>query len=217
MLLAFLLDADNTLIDNDAAKATIDERIIGSLGDKVRSTFWRIYEETRLERGLVDYPTTLARLHAELRGLSDDVDAIVWELPYERFRYPASLAVIAELRRSGLPVVLSDGDDVYQPMKIARAGITAAVHGHVLVVRHKEEHLDEVAARFPADRYVLVDDKPALLAAVKARWHDRVVTVHVRQGHYAAESPETPPDVSLASIADVPRALADLTWLTGIR
>ncbi|MDE3192110.1 MAG: HAD family hydrolase [Chloroflexota bacterium] len=210
MTVAFLLDVDNTLLDNDAAKREIDARILRSFGERVRATFWDMYQRTRSERGVIDYPAALARLHAVMPEVPDELDAIVWELPYDRFVYPASLSVIAAMRGIGRPIVVSDGDTVYQPLKIARAGIGGAVGGRVLIFTHKEEHLREIREAYPAERYVMVDDKATILARVKGEWGDLVVTVHVRQGHYADDRPPRPPDVCVASIADLPAALPSL-------
>ena len=135
------------------------------------------------------------------------MDRAVLDMPYDRFLYPGALDAIAHLATLGTPVILSDGDRRYQPRKIERSGLAAAVRGNVIVTDHKEERLDEVLRRFPADHYVLIDDKAAILAEVKRRLDGRVTTVHVLQGHYAGEPPDGPaPDVVVQRIGD----LADL-------
>ena len=132
------------------------------------------------------------------------VDRAVLDIPFERYLYPRALDVIAFLWQHGEPAILSDGDRVYQPMKIARAGLLLAVRGNVLVYAHKEDHLAEVQRRFPAERYAHIDDKAALLAQTKASLGDRVTTIHVRQGRYAAENANgAPPDVVIERIADL--------------
>jgi hypothetical protein len=110
----------------------------------------------------------------------------------------------------GTPVILSDGDPVYQVAKIARAGITTAVRGNVLVYDHKERHLDDVRERYPADRYAMVDDKAPILSRMKRLLGPALVTVHVRQGHYAGEVPDGPaPNRAIASIAELVPALRE--------
>jgi FMN phosphatase YigB (HAD superfamily) len=165
-----------------------------------------LYEEVRDDRGVVDYPETLRRFRRavrEERRLAD-VDQTVLDVPYERYLYPRALEVIALLWQRGEPAILSDGDRVYQPMKIARAGLLLAMRGNVLVYEHKEDHLAEVQRRFPAERYAHIDDKASLLARTKETLGDRVTTVHVRQGHYATEPPSgPPPDIVVDRIADV--------------
>jgi FMN phosphatase YigB (HAD superfamily) len=202
----FLIDVDNTLIDNDRAKADVAVAISELVGPERASRFWARYEEVRAECGVVDYPETLRRFrrdHADERRLTD-VDRAVLDIPFERYLYPRALNVIAYLWRQGEPAILSDGDRVYQPMKIARAGLLLAVRGNVLVYAHKEDHLAEVQRRFPADRYAHIDDKAALLAQTKASLGDRVTTIHVRQGRYAAEDANgAPPDIVIERIADV--------------
>src|SRR6185503_756116 len=133
-----------------------------------------------------------------------DVDRSVLDVPFERYLYPRALDVISHLWENGEPAILSDGDRVYQPMKIERSGLLLAVRGNVLVYEHKEDHLAEVQRRFPATRYAHIDDKAALLARTKESLGERVTTVHVRQGRYAAEEASGPsPDIVVARIADV--------------
>jgi len=56
-----------------------------------------------------------------------------------------------------------------------------------MIYVHKEQELADVEQRYPAEHYVLVDDKLRILAAVKQIWGARVTTVFVRQGHYALD------------------------------
>jgi FMN phosphatase YigB (HAD superfamily) len=204
----FLLDVDNTLLDNDALKkATAGEieRIVGA--DRARR-FWRIYEEIRSESGGVDYPATLEQVAREFPNLPDerlgDISRALFEAPFARYLFPRALEVIERLRTAGAPVILSDGDPVYQPLKIERSGLARAARGNVLVYPHKEDHLDEVIARYPSPRYVQVDDKASLLAATKTRLDGRVTTIHVRQGHYTDDPPQgPPPDMHLDRIGQL--------------
>jgi FMN phosphatase YigB (HAD superfamily) len=204
--IVFLIDVDNTLLDNDRAKADVARAIAELVGPERAARFWSLYEEVRRDCGVVDYPETLRRFRrtfTDERRLAD-VDRAVLDVAFERYLYPRALDVIAHLWRLGEPAILSDGDRVYQPMKIERAGILLAVRGNVLVYEHKEDHLAEVQRRFPADRYVHIEDKAALLAHTKASLGDRVTTIHVRQGHYATEAAAgVAPDVIVERIADV--------------
>lgn len=205
MTVVFLLDVDNTLIDNDRARLHLAKATTQLLGPALSDEYWRIYEEVRLDLGFVDSLETLARFH-ERSGdpTAGALDRAILDLPYDELRYPETLAVLAALRRVGTPVVLSDGDPVFQPLKIARAGITAAVAGNVLVFAHKEEQLPDVARLFPADVYVAVDDKAGILARIKLHWGDRVRTVHVMQGKYADDPYEgPPPDAVIGGIGDL--------------
>jgi FMN phosphatase YigB (HAD superfamily) len=204
--IAFLIDVDNTLLDNDRAKADVARTIGGLVGPDRAARFWAQYEQVRDECGVVDYPETLRRFRRAFGEESRlaDVDRAVLDVPFERYLYPRALDVIARLWQNGEPAILSDGDRVYQPMKIARAGLLLAVRGNVLVYAHKEDHLAEVQRRFPADRYAHIDDKAALLAETKASLGARVTTVHVRQGRYAAEDAGgARPDIVVDRIADL--------------
>ncbi len=207
----FLLDVDNTLLDNDAAKDALAGRIRALVTSAEAKRFWELYDETRTAEGIVDLPATAARFAREYAAdpCAAAVLGALHDLPYERFLCPGALEALAFLWHIGTPVVLSDGDPAFQPRKIARSGITAAVRGNVLVYGHKDEHLTEVLARFPADRYALVDDRAGILARTKARLGERVLTVHVLQGHYASEPAAISPDIVIARIADLPAALRE--------
>jgi len=186
----FLLDVDNTLLDNDRFKTDLDARLLRDFGAGGRDRYWACYESERARLGYADY---LAALQAFREGLDDDPDLLqmsVFMLDYpfaERF-YPGALEAIAHLRTLGTPVVLSDGDIVFQPRKVQRSGVWDAVQGRVLIYLHKQDMLDAVQRRFPARHYVMVDDKPRLLAAMKTVMGERLTTVFVRQGHYASEA-----------------------------
>jgi hypothetical protein len=225
MAVVFLLDVDNTLIDNDRARtelAAATTRLLGSDGSR---EYWRIYEAVRDELGYVDSLETLARFHAaHPRAPRDELDRAMLDFDYASVRYPAALDVLAALRRTGVPVILSDGDPVFQPLKIGRAGLDDAVEHRVLVFTHKEKRLDDVARLFPADHYVAVDDKAGILARIKLHWHDRVRTVHVTQGKYADDRYEGPPPDAviggigeLTSLAGTPAALRVFVQSASIR
>jgi FMN phosphatase YigB (HAD superfamily) len=204
--LVFLLDVDNTLVDNDRVKKDIEHAIASLVAADRASRFWSIYEEVRAEEGVVDFPETLRRFRRAFPDESrlEEVDNAVLSVPFERYLYPRAMAVVARFWILGDVAILSDGDRVYQPAKIARAGLLVATHGNVLVYEHKEDHLAEVQRRFPARHYAHVDDKAALLARTKTVLGSRATTIHVRQGHYASEPPSGPaPDIAVDHIADL--------------
>jgi FMN phosphatase YigB (HAD superfamily) len=207
--LVFLLDCDNTLLDNDAIKRDVNHQLTDLLGAARTATFWQLYEAVRQETGVVNYPLVLQRFAAVFPdpGLLDRVRRIVFEYPFATRVYPAVPAVLGHLHALGNVAILSDGDAVYQAAKLERSGLAAAVNGNVLITTHKEERLDEVMARWPAQCYVVVDDNPRILAAIKRYRPERFVTVQVQQGHYAAEASgySPAPDITYATIADVTR------------
>lgn len=204
--LVFLLDVDNTLLDNDRVKEDIEKTVVRLLSADRAARFWSTYEEVRDEEGVVDFPETLRHFR---RAFPDEphleeVDRAVLDVRFERYLYPRAMDVIERLWTIGDVAILSDGDRVYQPAKIARAGLLLATRGNVLIYEHKEDHLAEVQRRFPARHYVHVDDKAALLARTKMGLGSRATTVHVRQGHYASEPPSgSPPDIAVDRIADL--------------
>ena len=202
----FLLDVDNTLLDNDRFAADLGARLEQGFGVAGRDRYWALYAKLRDKLGYADY---LGTLQAFRDGLDDDPDLLqmssfLLEYPFAQRLYPRALEAIAYLRTLGLPVVLSDGDVVFQPRKLQRSGIWDAVAGRALIYLHKQRALDAMQRRYPATHYVMVDDKPQLLAAMKQVLGARLTTVFVRQGHYALESIDTPinppPDMGIEAI-----------------
>ncbi|HEV2238141.1 MAG TPA: hypothetical protein VGR57_15880 [Ktedonobacterales bacterium] len=213
--IVFLFDVDNTLLDNDALKADLRSQLGALLGPALNTRFWEIYETVRHERGVVDLPLTLERLAPLCSdpALAARAQAIVMEYPFASRLFPATPAALAHAGTIGTPAILSDGDAVFQPYKIARSGLAADVAGRVLVFEHKDQHLAEVMAAWPAALYVAVDDRAPILAALARQQPQRVVTVHVRQGHYANDPPAGPaPDITLASIGDLQSLSAADLW-----
>ena len=203
----FMLDCDNTLLDNDAVKTDTDARLRALLGDDLTERFWTIYEEVREHTSTVDYPLALETFAGEVgdADLMARVRLAVMEYPFAKRLYPGALAALEHLSTLGLTTIISDGDMVYQPMKIEQSGLAAAVGGRVLIYVHKEDHLDEIMEQWPSDLYVIVDDKLRILSAIKARLPQRFVTVHVRQGHYGYDEKtyDPGPDLTLDHIAQL--------------
>jgi hypothetical protein len=204
------LDVDNTLLDNDAAKAALESRIGDAVAPEVAARFWDLYERVRDANDFVDFPETIRQLGIERPDAAVRIGRILDELPYREFVYPGAFETIERLWRTATPVILSDGDPVFQPRKIERAGLAAAVRGNVLIYVHKEDRLADVTARFPGPRPVFVDDKARILGHVERQLPD-AVTVHVGQGRYASEpvdAGDPEPDLEIARIAELPDALA---------
>jgi FMN phosphatase YigB (HAD superfamily) len=205
---AFLFDVDNTLLDNDRVRRDLVEAIDRAVGSERGAQLWGLYEEIRRECDYVDFPHTLerfARMFPDEPGFPALADAVL-SYPYRSAAFPGAHEVLRHVQAVGPAAILSDGDPVFQPAKIARAGFAAEVSGRVFVFAHKEHHLTEVERRLPAERYVLVDDKPRILAAAKERLGERLITLHVCQGKYAhaAEHDTFPPaDRSVDAIADI--------------
>ena len=204
----FLFDVDNTLLDNDRVAADLKRFLVREVGELREREYWRLFEELRAELGYADYLGALQRYRLahprdpHLLALS----SYLVDYPFANRLFPGSLDAIERVTAWGPAVILTDGDVVFQPRKVQRAGLFEAVGGRVLIYVHKEEELDDVERRFPADHYVLVDDKVRILAAVKAAWGARVTTVFVRQGHYAAAAEvarHPAPDLTLPRIGEL--------------
>src|SRR5262245_3135665 len=205
----FLLDVDNTLLDNDRVAADLREHLTEAFGAERQQRYWAIFEELRAQVGYADYLGALQRYRAENPRDPHFIEICFYlaDYPFADRLYPGALDVIRHLNRWGPTVILSDGDVVFQPRKVQRSGLFDAVEGRVLIYIHKEEELDDVEARYPARHYVLVDDKLRILTAVKKAWGPRLTTVFPRQGHYARDpkvlASYPPADVTVERIGDL--------------
>jgi FMN phosphatase YigB (HAD superfamily) len=207
--IVFLVDVDNTLVDNDGIQQDLKDHLERTYGLAARERYWKILEDLFVELGYRDYIGALQRFRVEhpreVELLS--MSSFLMDYPFAERRYPRALEVLKRLRSLGPTVILSDGDVVFQPRKVEHAGLSEAVDGHVLIYIHKEESLDDVERRYPAEHYVLVDDKLRILDAVKQVWGARVTTVFPRQGQYAHDakviSALPPADVTIERIGDL--------------
>lgn len=216
--IVFLVDVDNTLLDNDGVQTDLKRHLEREFGAACRDRYWAILEQLFIELGYRDYLGALQRYRVEH---PEDIHLLTMssylvDYPFADRLYPQALDVLKHLRGWGRTVILSDGDVVFQPRKVERSGIFAAVEGRVLIYIHKEDELDDVERRYPADHYVLIDDKPRILNAVKTAWGERVTTVLPRQGQFANAADAgsfLPPDRSIERIGDL--LACDLAALLG--
>lgn len=209
--LVFLIDVDNTLIDNDNVKQEFDTHIQVEMGEALTARFWDIYEQVRNESEVVNIPLALMRLR-EQSSLSEldeqtyqHVHSIFDNYPFFKALYPNTLETLAYLSGLGQTVIVSDGDSFFQAEKIFSSNLADAVEGRVLIYIHKQQHLDEVIAKYPADHYAMIDDKPQILHDSKAIIGNRLTIVFVKQGKYAAGSlpPDFAPDITVQHIGDL--------------
>ena len=209
----FLLDVDNTLLDNDRVVDDLRGHLVRAIGSKSADRYWALFEQLRIELGYADYLGALQRYRVEtMHDTAPDpvllqLSSYLIDYPFADRLYPGALRALEHLRRFGLTAILSDGDVVFQPRKVQRSGLWQAVDGRVMIYVHKERMLDAVQQRFPARHYVMVDDKLRLLTAMKQTLGARLTTVFVRQGHYALDphniASYAPADISLQRIADL--------------
>lgn len=205
----FLVDVDNTLLDNDAIQQDLKDHLAETYGDTTRDRYWRILEDLFVELGYRDYIGALQRyrdehpFHVELLSMS----AWLMDYPFADRLFPRALDVLKRLQTLGPTAILTDGDAVFQPRKVQHAGIASAAQSHVLIYIHKEEALADIERRYPSDHYVFFDDKLRILDAVKSVWRERVTTVFVRQGSYARDEKVLaalpPADFAIEHIGDV--------------
>jgi hypothetical protein len=207
--IVFLFDIDNTLVDNDHVQADLKHHLATTYGPEARDRYWEILEQLRTELGYVDYLGALERYRLEALHRPEILRMSNWmiDYPFADRVYPGAMDAVRHVRQWGLPVVLSDGDAVFQPRKVERSGIWKEFEGRVLIYIHKEEELDDVERLYPARHYVLIDDKLRILTVAKKIWGDRVTTVFPKQGHYALDpavlKQYPPADVELAAIGDL--------------
>ena len=207
--IVFLVDVDNTLVDNDGIQQDLKDHLEQTYGVAARDRYWRILEDLMVELGYRDYIGALQNFRVEhpreieLLAMS----SYLMDYPFAERVYPNALEVLKHLRSLAPTVILSDGDVVFQPRKVEHAGLGKVADGNVLIYIHKEEALEDVERRFPAEHYVLVDDKLRILDAVKQVWGERVTTVLPRQGQYAHDakvlSALPPADVTIERIGDL--------------
>ncbi len=195
----FLVDVDNTLLDNDAVIADLRRHLVEAFGPTCDQRYWAIFEELRTALGYADYLGALQQYRVEHPRETHvlKISLFLLHYPFASRVYPGALDAVRLLRSRGRTAILTDGDVVFQPRKIERSGLWEAVEGEVLVYIHKEQMLDDVERRYPARHYVMVDDKLRILTAMKTIWGARLTTVFVRQGHYAHDA---------GLVASLPRA-----------
>jgi len=205
----FLFDVDFTLLDNGHVERDLREHLSRWLSAKARDRYFEIFEQIRHDVGYADFLGALERYRIENLHDTRVLKMSIWlvDYPFAQRLYPDSVDVVEHVRRWGPAVILSDGDAVFQPRKIERSGLWDAFQGHVLIYIHKETMLEDVEKLYPANHYVMVDDKLRLLAAIKQFWGKRVTTVFVKQGHYAND-PEIlarypPADIQVDRIGDL--------------
>jgi FMN phosphatase YigB (HAD superfamily) len=216
----FLLDVDNTLLDNDRIEADLRNHLEREFGPESRDWYWAIFEALRAELGYADYLGALQRYR--LGDLNDPrlllMSSFLVDYPFAKRLYPGSVDVVKHLRAWGPTVILSDGDVVFQPRKVQRSGLWEAVEGRVLIYIHKEQMLDAVVRRYPAGHYIMVDDKLRILAAMKDVLGNRLTTVFPRQGHYALDpkivTAYPPADITIERVGELLNC--DLSALLGV-
>jgi FMN phosphatase YigB (HAD superfamily) len=210
--LTFLIDVDNTLIDNDSVKNNLDEHIKVEMGDAMAARFWELYERARQESGVVNIPLALKWLREQtpLSELDEQtylhVHSLFDNYPFFNALYPHTLETLHYLRTLGLTVIVSDGDMYFQAEKIVRSKLAETVEGRVLIYTHKQQHLQEILNTYPADHYAMIDDKQQILADSKSIMGKSLTTVFVQQGHYAASDQKPAhftPDISVLHIGDL--------------
>lgn len=206
--LAFMLDVDNTLINNDQVKIDVEAAMKALIGEEKVARFWEIYEQVRQETDVVDIPQTLKRIQPEFtdQNLYHKLYRLWNDFPYRKYIYPGVFEVLAYLNTIGRPIILSDGDPSFQLRKIVTSGLARSVNGDVLIYAHKQHHLEDIETALPAYHYVMVEDKPSLLTLMKEYFDDRITTVLVKQGKYANNPKELAmarPDLILPRIGEL--------------
>lgn len=217
----FLFDVDNTLLDNDRVSDDLKRHLVVKVGESSAQRYWEIFERLRTELGYADYLGALQtyRLERPREPKLLAVSHFMINYPFANRLFPESLDAVEHARKFGQPVILSDGDVVFQPRKVDCSGLYEIFEGHALIYIHKELELDDVEAKYPADHYVMVDDKVRILAAIKKYWGERVTTVFPRQGHYALDAAQVAqypkPDITIERIGELQNYSLEQILATG--
>lgn len=207
--IVFLFDVDNTLLDNDRVEADLRRHLKAKVGDESQRRYWDIFEQLRAELGYADYLGALQRYRVERPRDPKLLEVSYFMINYSFANrlYPESLDAVEHVKQFGPAVILSDGDVVFQPRKVDRSGLYETFEGHVLIYVHKEHELEDVENKYPAEHYVMVDDKVRILTAIKQYWGERVTTVFPRQGHYALDKALVEkyprPDITIERIGEL--------------
>ncbi|MGH2506733.1 MAG: HAD family hydrolase [Ktedonobacteraceae bacterium] len=207
--LAFLLDVDNTLLANDEVKEHLDRHLQSTMGNTLTKHFWDIYEQIRQKQGVINIPLTLQCLREEVpKDILDEqtyqqVHTLFDTYPFFQNLYPHAIETLHYLRTLGLTIIVSDGDQYFQTEKITSSHLAEAVEGRVLIYTHKQQHLEEILQHYPAEHYVMIDDKPQILVESKKLLGKRLTTVFVKQGKYAQNTGNSASDMSIEHIGDL--------------
>ena len=205
----FLVDVDDTLLNGDCIQTDFKQHMEREFGIQCRDRYWVIQEELFNELGYRDYLEALQRFRLEYPYEPHLVTAANFfvDYPFANRLYPGALNVLEHFRKWSKTVILTDGDMVLQPRKIQQSGIFEMVEGNVLVYVHKEEALEDIKRRYPAEHYVLVDDKLRILTAFKKAWANHVTTVFPKQGEFALDpqvlSSYPAADIAVDQISDL--------------
>lgn len=218
--LVFWIDVDNTLLDNDSIKEEQNQFLLAELGPSLTERYWKLYEEVRKERGVVDIPLTLQRFRecssqAELEEQNfQHVASMFDNFPFQEALFPGVFETLQYLNTIGTVVIVSDGDLDYQAEKIFNSSLAEAVNGRVLLFVHKQERIEEIKQRYPGDHYVIIDDKPKILFDIKQDMGDQITTVFVKQGKYAKEAfpDDYAPGIAVEHIADLKNVPVEQFW-----
>jgi len=203
--LSCFFDCDNTLLDNDSLKSNLTQRIHSVIGPVLSQRYWDLYETVRSSVGTVDIPTTFERLRPELSSLQQrQMWDVIWNDRFSHYLYPHAKDALRHMQRLGIQTgIVSDGDMIYQPHKIKASGLASAVKHNVKIYHHKQQHLEEIMHWLPAEKYLMVDDKPSILNDIKRMFPESFITIQVRQGHYATNNDIAGADIILSSIGDL--------------
>ncbi len=207
--MVFLFDVDNTLLDHDRVKQDLGALLDSRIFDGASEHYWSAYEAIRAETGQADFLASFQRcwIDSECNPHWLPAADLMLDYPYSDRLYPGALHVLEHVSRFAMVAIVSDGDAVLQPRKIRRAGLWQAVDGRVLIYQNKQQRLADIAHRFPAQHYVMIDDKPDVLVHMKSAWSSRLTTVFPRQGHYAHDQEhrhdQPEPDISIDHIGDM--------------
>lgn len=183
--LAFFIDVDNTLLNNDHIKEEIKRSLVAVLGEDEASHFWKHHDAFRTEQKLVDFPRIIKQYCDH--HYKDRCEIIFMEvfdtIEFTHALFPQAKAVLKHLKTLGIVSLFTEGDSVYQKMKIEKSGLSRFVD-NIFLFENKLVHLSEVIERFRDNKKVFIDDHAEILVKIETAYPE-VVTVEILQGHYS--------------------------------
>jgi len=201
----FLVDLDNTLLNNDAVKAEIRKSLITVLGQSDAQHFWDHYNAIRTKTNLVDFPSAIKKYCEEKNAKTCDIrlKKIFHSINFKQALYPNVENVLNHLKTKGEVALFTEGDMIYQKVKIEKSGVGAMVN-HIYHFEHKLEHFEAIKKKFHTYHIVVIDDRSETLMKLKALYPE-ITIVEVCQGHYSDvdHKPHPELDKTIESIGDL--------------
>ena len=201
----FLIDLDNTLLNNDLIKNEIKRSLTQVLGSAEAEHFWKHHDDFRNKHNLVNFPYIIRKYCSEKHKDTCDftLESIFKKIDFQKALYPKAKEVIVYLKKFGKVILFTEGDPVYQKMKIEKSTIGSMVDV-ILLFPHKLEHLDQIVKKYKDYDIEVIDDRSTTLMTIKNKY-PQIHIIEVCQGHYSTVDHKAHPvlDKTIESISEL--------------